>query len=113
MAATLGLNKRWEICPLKAVALEDPPLKWIWAIFEVSMSKEKVMKSVLDPKVRMCSKEFTSPDHDQALYSGYMAPGDVFGVGHRQPVGKFKASSIENGPIPQESVCFPSKEAIR
>lgn len=77
------------------------------------MSKEKVLHDPIAYKSRMCSKEFAAPRKEQATTGTYMSGGDSYGVGFKTPVGSFKAKSIDKGPIPMESVCFHSSDAIR
>lgn len=50
-----------------------------------------------------------APTKDQA-HSGYLSCGDAYGTGVSQPVGKFKASGMDSGPIPQSSKCFSPNE---
>ena len=50
-----------------------------------------------------------APTKDQ-LTSGNLYVGNNYGIGHRQPVGKESAGSIESGPIPQESKAFSADE---
>lgn len=55
---------------------------------------------------------FRAPTKEEATTGRFMAAGDEYGVGFRTPVGKEKASSMESGPIPQESKCFPCDQAL-
>ena len=78
------------------------------------MSKEKVLKDPIAYKKRMANPEFANPRKEQATTGRCMPAGDDYGVGFRQPVGNVgNPKSVASGPIPQESVCFPSDEAIR
>lgn len=52
---------------------------------------------------------FIAPTKDGA-HSGCLSAGNDYGVGHRQPVGTFKTSSMASGPIPQESKKFSPDE---
>lgn len=53
--------------------------------------------------------EFKAPSYDNRT-SCSVSAGDDYGIGHRTPVGKEKASPITSGPIPQSSHCFETKE---
>lgn len=52
---------------------------------------------------------FVAPSKDAAT-SGCLSAGNDYGVGHRTPVGKFKASPMASGPIPQEAKAFSPDE---
>jgi hypothetical protein len=52
---------------------------------------------------------FKAPSKDHAT-SGCLSAGNSYGLGHRQPVGKEKASGVASGPIPQSSKCFSPDE---
>lgn len=54
---------------------------------------------------------FNAPTKDQA-HSGNLQAGNYYGVGHRTPVGKEKASGLQSGPIPQQSKCFSPDEVF-
>lgn len=53
---------------------------------------------------------FKAPSKDQAV-SGSLSAGDDYGVGHRNPVGKEKAS-MSSSPIPMNTRCFNPKDVI-
>ena len=53
--------------------------------------------------------EFRAPSYDNRT-SCSVSAGDNYGVGHRVPVGKESAGSIESGPIPQKAHCFSPDE---
>lgn len=74
--------------------------------------KKSEFKDPIRPKVRVTSRDFVAPTKEQATTGEFMRAGDYHGVGFRQPVGKEKASSLKDGPIPQDSKCFPSSQAI-
>lgn len=76
------------------------------------MKKSGPFKDPIKPKVRLSDRSFVAPTKEQATTGSFMSAGDYYGVGFRQPVGKEKASSIENGPIPQRSECFSSNQTI-
>ena len=40
----------------------------------------------------MCSKTFAAPTKDEAQSTNFMRPGDVYGVGKREPIGKMSNS---------------------
>lgn len=52
---------------------------------------------------------FKAPSYDNRT-SGSVPAGNYYGIGHRTPVGKERASPISSGPIPQESKCFSPNE---
>lgn len=52
---------------------------------------------------------FNAPTKDVA-HSGCLSAGNDYGVGIRQPVGTFKASGVESGPIPQQPKSFSPDE---
>jgi hypothetical protein len=62
--------------------------------------KKPPFKDPIAVKSRTTSKDFVAPTKEQATTGRFMQAGDDYGVGHRTPVGTFKASSIESGPIP-------------
>ena len=81
------------------------------------MAKKGVLYDRTAPTERIAPKAdvpkpwpFRAPTKEQATTGRFMAAGDEYGVGFRQPVGKEKASN--KGPIPMESVCFPCDQAI-
>lgn len=67
----------------------------------------KVLKNpIAAPKTATKSAwDYTAPSYDNRSSCGVSA-GDSHGVGVRQPVGGFSASSIEDGPIPMRSQSF-------
>lgn len=52
---------------------------------------------------------FNAPTKDVS-HSGCLSAGNDYGIGIRQPVGKFEASGPESGPIPQSPKCFSPDE---
>jgi hypothetical protein len=78
------------------------------------MSKEKVLHDPIAYKARMADIEFAAPRKERATTGRFMPPGDSYGTGFRQLVGrKGDPTSVKSGPIPQESVCFLSDDSIR
>jgi len=72
----------------------------------------KVLKdpiAVKEKKNGIYPWDYKAPTKDQA-HSGCLSAGDNYGTGHRQPVGKERASGLESGPIPQQSKCFSPNE---
>lgn len=55
--------------------------------------------------------DYAAPTKDQA-HSGFLSAGNNYGVGFKTPVGKEKARSIKEGPIPQSSKCFSPNEVF-
>lgn len=49
------------------------------------------------------SQNFVAPTKEKATTGRFMSAGDDYGVGHRTPIGGFKASGIMSGPIPMKS----------
>ena len=56
--------------------------------------------------------DFKAPSYDNRS-SCSIAAGNDYGMGFNQPIGKMKASSMKEGPIPQESTFIHAKEYIR
>lgn len=56
--------------------------------------------------------EFKAPSYDNRTGPN-MCAGNHYGVGFRTPVGKKKASSMKEGPIPQTSKCFSPDEVYK
>jgi hypothetical protein len=56
--------------------------------------------------------DYAAPTKDQS-HSGFLSAGNDYGTGHRNPVGKDKASSYDSGPIPQQSKCFSPNEIFK
>lgn len=54
---------------------------------------------------------FNAPTKDQAC-SGSLSAGDNYGVGYRSPTGKFSASGLKSGVIPQETKCISPSDMI-
>lgn len=52
---------------------------------------------------------FIAPTKDVS-HSGCLPAGNYYGSAVAQPVGKFKASGMDSGPIPQSSKCFSPDE---
>lgn len=48
---------------------------------------------------------FKAPSYDNRTSCSIPA-GNDYGIGHREPVGKFKASPLTSGPIPQSAHAF-------
>lgn len=79
---------------------------------QVGISVSKVLKDPIAPRQKVDGTypfEFKAPSYDNRT-SCSMSAGNDYGVGFRTPVGKDKASSMESGPIPQESRCFSPDE---
>jgi hypothetical protein len=72
---------------------------------------KNVLHDPIKAKMRVSSEDFIAPTKEEATTGRFMNAGDYYGTGFRNPVGKFSASN--KGPIPQESVCFPSDQGIR
>lgn len=71
----------------------------------------KHFKDALEVKERKASKTFAAPTQARATTGYFMAAGDSYGVGHRNPIGTEKQSS--ESPIPQKAFAFTCAEAIR
>jgi len=71
--------------------------------------KERKMRGPVSDNIGV----FAAPTKEEATTGRYMDAGDIYGVGHRTPVGKEMARPITDGPIPQKAKCFDPAEAIR
>jgi hypothetical protein len=76
------------------------------------MVREKVLRNPIKPKVRITSKGFVAPSKAQATTGKFMDAGDNYGSGFRVNVGKEKATSIKDGPIPFGCEKFNASDAI-
>lgn len=76
------------------------------------MAKKGTFHNPIAPRERDMFSTFAAPTKEQATTGRFMPPGDNYGVGFRTPVGKEKAAGMKEGPIPQESKCFPSDQAV-
>lgn len=56
--------------------------------------------------------DYKAPTKDYS-HSGEIQCGDNYGSGVVQPVGDFKASGPESGPIPQTSKCWNPRETFK
>lgn len=63
-------------------------------------------KNRIAPREKISSKTFASPSKEQATTGRFMPPGDDYGVGFNQPIGKEKVSGMASGPIPQANKCI-------
>lgn len=63
-------------------------------------------KNRISPRERKASKNFAAPSKEQATTGRFMPPGDDYGIGFRQNVGKEQASGLRAGAIPQECKCI-------
>lgn len=72
----------------------------------------KVLKDPIAVKEREDGKyewSFKAPSYDNRT-SCSIPGGNDYGIGHREPVGKFKASPLTSGPIPQSAHAFSPDE---
>jgi hypothetical protein len=74
------------------------------------MAKKGSFRNPIAPRERELPFHFAAPTKEEATTGRFMSAGDQYGVGFRTPVGKEKASN--KGPIPRESKCFPSDQAV-
>ena len=65
----------------------------------------------LEVKARLASKTFAAPTQAKATTGYFMAAGDRYGVGHKNPIGSEKVKT--ESPIPQKAFAFTCEEAIR
>lgn len=73
---------------------------------------KKILKDPIAPHQKVDGRypwTYNAPTKDQA-HSGFLSAGNNYGIGHRTPVGKERASGLESGPIPQEAHCFSPDE---
>lgn len=54
----------------------------------------------LKPVTKKTSSNFAAPSKEQATTGRWMDAGDDYGLGFKNPVGNFGASSYDMGPIP-------------
>lgn len=74
----------------------------------------KVLKDRTDPKKKINGTwpwTFNAPTKDVS-HSGCLSAGNDYGVGVRQPVGKMKASGLDESPIPQSPKTFSVDEVF-
>lgn len=74
----------------------------------------KPFKDPLEVKSKKDGKSpwtFNAPSYDNRS-SESISAGDDYGLGRRTPTGKFEASPMSQGPIPQSSQCFLAREYI-
>ena len=67
------------------------------------MKNQDPFKQPLAPKEKKSSKNFAAPSKEQATTGRFMPAGTNYGVGFKQPVGRMRASPMQDGPIPQKS----------
>ena len=73
---------------------------------------EKILKDPIGVKEKVNGQfewSFKAPSYDNRTSSSIPA-GNYYGVGHRTPVGKMNAGSVDSGPIPQKSKSFSPNE---
>lgn len=78
------------------------------------MSKEKITKNRIAPKQKKDGDKiwsFKASSYDNRS-SCSVSAGNDYGKGFTQPIGDFKTSSVESGPIPQKSHVFRADEFI-
>jgi|GEM_PF-897511 hypothetical protein len=68
------------------------------------MAKHGVFNNPIAPKTRKADKNFSAPTKEQATTGQYMAAGDYYGTGFKQPVGKMRGGSVGMNPVPQKSL---------
>ena len=76
-------------------------------------SKSKVLHDPIAYDKRMSDIEFAAPRKEQATTGRFMPPGDDYGTGFRNPIGKFEAKGILEGPIPHGCSAFDPADSIR
>lgn len=79
---------------------------------QLGLNMNKVLKDPIAPKQKKDGDypfEFKAPSYDNRT-SCSMSAGDDYGTGFRTPLGKEKARSLSEGPIPQEARCFSPDE---
>lgn len=78
------------------------------------MSEKKVWDNRIAPKKKEHGKypwDFKAPSYDNRT-SCSVGAGDDYGVGFKQSTGKFRASSMESGPIPQKNYIRNGKDFV-
>lgn len=72
----------------------------------------KVLKDRIGVKKKVNGEwpwSYSAPSKDHAT-SGCLSAGNDYDIGHRTPMGKFKAGDMKSGPIPQEAKAFSPDE---
>ena len=78
------------------------------------MAKEKFLDNRIAPKQKQSGSfpwGFKAPSYDNRT-SGSIPAGNDYGTGFKQPVGTFKCTSIDKGPIPQKVAVKNAQELI-
>lgn len=68
------------------------------------MEKKGVFNNPIAPKEKKSSRNFAAPSKEQSTTGRYMAAGDYYGTGFKQPVGKMRGGSVGESPVPQKSL---------
>lgn len=72
-----------------------------------------MFKNPIAPRERKSTKEFKSPRYDNR--SGpemFMAAGDNYGLGFKQPVGKMRGGSVGDNPVPMKKLASPPSSVV-
>lgn len=56
-------------------------------------------------KSKKADKTFAAPSKEQATTGRFMAPGDRYGVGHKQPVGREGNPKQDAATLPRKTMC--------
>lgn len=68
------------------------------------MAKHGIFNQPIAPKEKKSSRPFQSPSKEEATTGRYMAAGDYYGTGFKQPVGKMRGDSVGQHAVPQKSL---------
>lgn len=76
------------------------------------MKKKGSFENPIEPTKRQMEFPFQAPTRDKVSTGYFMSPGDNYGVGFRQPVGKEGNPSQMAKTLPMKSKCFSPDEII-
>ncbi len=81
---------------------------------ETGINRKNPFKDPIRPTEKVNGREewsFKAPRYDQRT-SCSIPGGDSYGVGFTNPVGKFEARSLNDGPIPQRAMAFSPDDVV-
>ena len=76
------------------------------------MAKRGVFNNPIAPKMKESSKNFAAPSKEQATTGRYMAAGDYYGTGFKQPVGRMRGGSVGMNPVPKGKLAVPPESVV-
>lgn len=72
--------------------------------------KKGVFNDPIVPKERRSSGNFAAPTKEEATTGNFMAAGDFYGSGYRNPTGTLRATSMS--PIPRKSGRYEAPRSL-